>query len=403
MDLPPKIIGTKLKELLQTQKGRFDVCKDDEIDTIALKEIKFQLHIRKHKVDSQNFKDACKEHNLSTNKDMLDTSCRRLLKFLINEGELIGFCLQFKESESMFKDPFWVCICLMHLIMRVSEKLMTRLLQHAINLDSNRGKTIKQNIEFLINMKLSNINISKSNESNASSDNQQADDHSRQTYLNLESMERRVNAEDSGDDVNYDFRLPTDGTKKVSDFKISYVRMLKVLTIIDDIIDVCELERDVAVNYKNIFQSWSVLRQELLREDSFSEDDLDSLDENIFKFRKLLFHMFDFSIVTNYIHIIISGHLIEMIRHFGNIAIFSGIGFECLVGRVRSYFHKRTSKGGNKGRNEFRSKSNHASNIGAMMLRKFARQIDCLSKSDGQYIHMLYSRGHLVNKDQRYL
>jgi len=40
-------------------------------------------------------------------------------------------------------------------------------------------------------------------------------------------------------------------------------------------------------------------------------------------------------------------------EHYETLAIFSGIGFENLVGRVRSFYFKRANKGGNKGRGKY--------------------------------------------------
>lgn len=405
------------KEVLQKEifdaKTRFDQLNNDNIYSIGVEEIKFHLEIRNHKVGSDNFNAACEEHKLPNNNS--EETIRQILIRLIEQGDLVGYARQFKINDSMFKDPIWVCICLMHLIMRVSEKLITKLLQEGIkSVDSTRGKRIKNDIGMLINRRLSNLlpmGRGSRAEETSTTDTETGEiltEETAQQYL--EAMAERATAEDLGEDIKYDFQIKTEnatGNKsKISDFKISYVRVNKVLDIIDDIIDVCEFDLESKKDeYKKVFKLWFNLKSNLLKEDDFSEEDIDKLDDEIYEFRERLFELFGGGIVTNYFHIVISTHLIDMIKKFGSIAKLSGIGFENLVGRVRSYVLKRTNNGGNAGRNEKKKKIKAVVNVSKFMLRSFARKIDNLDKKspigDLNLLSKLYLKGNLVNKALR--
>jgi hypothetical protein len=53
--------------------------------------------------------------------------------------------------------------------------------------------------------------------------------------------------------------------------------------------------------------------------------------------------------VTNYIHLIGSGHLVYYLKHFRNLYKFSQQGWEALNAKVRRVYFSRTQRGGNVG------------------------------------------------------
>ena len=393
-------------ERISTAKRRYEMLTWNNISTIDMKEINFHLELRNHAYNSQNFKDACREHGIQLNQKshVINTeACRNILQKLIFEGDLIGYCHQFKRETSMFKDPYWVCICLMHLIMRVSEKIITCLLQEGIKCENVRGKEIKEKIEKLINSRLSNVKDLSNIEVNSSDANNVSDDDLVGEFV--PSTLDRVAAEEADAEIKYDFRVNFEDNKtKVTAFKISYVRVFKVLEIISDIIGACGLDPDKETKYQYLFKSWDIILELLMKEDAFSEADINNLENEIETFRDLLFDLHGSTIVTNYIHILIAGHLTEMIKRFGNIAIYSGIGFECLVGKVRSFYFKRCNKSGHVG-NVAQLKVSCLDNMKDFMARKFARALGKLHKAspngDKEFIEKLYSKGNSRNKIER--
>jgi len=397
--------------MLSGLKARLDQINVDTIDDINIIEIDYNLWILHHDVDSSNYIEACTEYGIhySNTASILDVNkrSRLLLKKLRIEGSFISYCKQFNESGSMIDTLDFVCICLMHCIMRVSEKLITTLLREATKTETRQNKILPA-VTKIINLKLSNEGPYQPNMRNTSDEDHNDDPNNVTDTVNISSegnqfmdiLEENRIEEEEADEPSYGFRLKME-EKKLADYKISYVRNNRVLEVMDEIIDACDLEETQALMFKNLFKLWSSIKKQLLNEKQFEPTDIENLESDIHDFKILYLDNFGTNYVTNYIHILISGHVIEMIERYGNLAIFSGIGFENLVGRVRSFYFKRTNRGGNKGRGKSRCKSKASENLRGFMLRRYARIIgEILKKNpegDQSFIDKLHYRGNALN------
>ena len=398
-----------LKGKINVAKAVLDQVNVTTIDLVDIDVIRYSLQVRRHEFGSDNYKEACSEFGLrfanNSYKFSKEKTERELLKYLIVEGNLVHYCFNYKKP-SMLTNVDFVCICLMHCIMRVSEKLINELVQAVMKTHSDRmQKKIISDIEDIINRKLSNDFYSNPHVAIFA----EPSENEKPTNIAKDFLEliAEANKKDDevetaeNDDLSYGFRIKMEDKK--ANFKISYVRVNKVLLVIDSIIEACQFEEEVETTFKDIFISWLLVKEKLLSEGEFSSHDIESLDEEICKFRKLILAYFGLNIVTNYIHIIIAGHIIEMIKIFGNVAIFSGVGFENLVGRVRNFYFRRTNRSGSKGRGKcLRKKSTAAENVRQYLYRRYARGIDAILKSnpdgDHDYLNSLLKRGRTVNK-----
>jgi len=391
-----ELLKDEIKAFLKLKEEKFIQLNNLNFEQLTDNDVLFHLSIRKHHPikHKENFKDSCLEFLPIENTASNAGKNHRLLKHLIKRGNLVGFCQNFNHPNSMIKDPENCCICLMHCIMRVSEKLITMLLINALK---EHGKTVYNNqikpcLEAIINGKLSNTLESFDLDA----------DNDLDTKLFATAYLEKLEAShiDSENDFEYDFRLKESSRKGggVDNFKISYSRMLRLLEVIDQLIKGCSF-KDSTTNdtYTDIFETWMGIMGSLFQEKTFLENEITDLWDKIIHFRKIYLDKFGTQGVTNYIHILISGHVIEMIRAFGSIAKYSGIGFESLVGRVRSFLMRRTNKAGHIGVKKdnantippvdvtvattkiIKKKATHADNIFPFMLRRSARQLESLS------------------------
>jgi len=163
----------------------------------------------------------------------------------------------------------------------------------------------------------------------------------------------------------------------------------------------------MTARYKLLFNSWKEVVSSLLLDKEYDltnrnrETNISHLCTIIYNFRVQALVMFGGTIVTNYFHIVTSNHVIEMIRLYGPLAIYSGVGFECLVGKTRSFIQLRTNRGGHQGgKLEKASKGSHATNISRWMLRRLSSQLCSISSKSENNIYTIddmRSKGLAVN------
>ena len=147
--------------------------------------------------------------------------------------------------------------------------------------------------------------------------------------------------------------------------------MIRLLNSIDKIIiECCVLDVEMTASYKLLFDSWKEVMASFLLDKEYDltnqsrETNISVLCTNIYNFRVQALGIFGGTIETNYFHIVTSNHVIEMIRLYGPLAIYSGVGFECLVGKTRSFIQLRTNRGGHQGgKLEKASKGSHTKNL----------------------------------------
>ena len=70
--------------------------------------------------------------------------------------------------------------------------------------------------------------------------------------------------------------------------------------------------------------------------------------------------------VTNYIHIVGSGHLVHFLQEFGNLCKFSQQGWEALNQKIKKVYHNKKNHGGNVG-GHTKLKQGHISRFGCSL------------------------------------
>jgi len=84
------------------------------------------------------------------------------------------------------------------------------------------------------------------------------------------------------------------------------------------------------------------LKRDLLQEDA------DSFQDHVDAFYRPWVRIYGQEGCTNYIHLLSTGHIKEEIENLGNLYRYSQEGVEAMIGLVKTYFFRRTMRGGGK-------------------------------------------------------
>ena len=150
------------------------------------------------------------------------------------------------------------------------------------------------------------------------------------------------------------WKLPTkrdkNGNIVLSTLSFGNVRARKALDNIDHLLDICILENDR--------QSWKDCLSEYRDGMAIARSHDDLTDENIVDFQKHIDEFYQEWIrlalgkngVTNYIHLLGSGHIAEFLFKWRNLYAHSQQGWEALNSLIISVYFRRTNRGGGRGR-----------------------------------------------------
>jgi hypothetical protein len=167
------------------------------------------------------------------------------------------------------------------------------------------------------------------------------------------SVEEVMNSSILGDEFNRTFwRCPvekgdTSTAKKVGIVSLSNGRSRKVLESIDDLIDLCIVNPDKNKKWKT---AWAHYREAfvILRKsgEDYTKEEIETFQDKIDIFFQLWVELHQHEGLTNYIHMLGSGHVKRYMQEWGNLNKYSQQGWESLNALIKSFFFRRTNRGG---------------------------------------------------------
>lgn len=98
-------------------------------------------------------------------------------------------------------------------------------------------------------------------------------------------------------------------------------------------------------NFVSLFNQYKQLMSTLRVYSDFSDAEIDDVQLQMDAFTRTYREMFGEQL-TNYLHDMQSGHMTYFLRKYKNLYRFANIGFEALMGHVRSFYERGTQKGG---------------------------------------------------------
>lgn len=151
------------------------------------------------------------------------------------------------------------------------------------------------------------------------------------------------------------------GTRKAT-YTLDFNKARKVMTEYMALLDIAFTEDEKNVDrwvddkqgpktrcYKDyvvLFGQFNIMMHGLRQMTVLTENDITILQDSIDAFEITFCSMFDQSQVTGYFHQAFSGHLREMIRKYGSIACMSQEGWEGLMGEIKRYVLRCTTRNG---------------------------------------------------------
>ena len=191
------------------------------------------------------------------------------------------------------------------------------------------------------------------------------------TYLSM--MENFINSHAFGsEDQPATYRIQTvsdtatGGPKKLAPMNFNKIRVRKLLNNIAHIIELSnaeptpvsqpqqlEYDDEITVEPPSAAQrliagieaykkAWVILRMHT----DYHPDDLLDFQEHIDVWYRAFIQEFGRDFCTNYVHLLSCGHILEQMTEFGNLYRYSQEGLEAMNALMKSYFFRRTRRGG---------------------------------------------------------
>ena len=148
---------------------------------------------------------------------------------------------------------------------------------------------------------------------------------------------------DTGAKALKNIKLPLDQSKKI--FKES--QLAKLFAAVDVAVD--ETKPDLRSDWKLFLTHYVKAIEILTKSVEYASCDIDVLEEHIDVAYTHLMRIAGIQGVTNYFHYLGSGHIVWLIRMYGNIWRYRNEGVEGLNGTLSLRYNKFNNKGGNKG------------------------------------------------------
>ena len=168
----------------------------------------------------------------------------------------------------------------------------------------------------------------------------------------IELFERCVNTDVLGTcDFPSQWKCPRDKDGTILDITMDNGRVRKIMKRIDRLIDFCMRSCDVERNikWKRCMANYNNSMKILCQHTDYTVDDLIEYQTNVDDFFQVYSELVGLEGITNYIHIISSGHMVDYMQRWKCLYRFSNQGWEAYNSLFKSVYFRRTSRGGRMG------------------------------------------------------
>ena len=102
--------------------------------------------------------------------------------------------------------------------------------------------------------------------------------------------------------------------------------------------------------FKQLFHQYSAMMKALNQKADFTDEQIVDVGRMIDTWGELYLKLCGSSQVTNYIHVLIAGHITNFLRRYKNLDRYAKIDFEAFMGVMRAFIGRRENRGGHAGR-----------------------------------------------------
>jgi hypothetical protein len=174
------------------------------------------------------------------------------------------------------------------------------------------------------------------------------DNHALTNYIL--NFERHINERIFGEpDAPSEWKFPYE-EDKLGEIKFSNWRARKIVEELDGLVDLSipESEPELRMQWKSVAQIYVEVMRQLRRRNTFSVAHIDQFQSKADEFFIAWVNLVGYDGITNYVHMLGSGHIRYFLRKWGNLYKLQNQGWEQYNARVAAFWHHRTTKGGSK-------------------------------------------------------
>ena len=161
-------------------------------------------------------------------------------------------------------------------------------------------------------------------------------------------IERIINRTILGsDDDPCQWMCPFDTKKKeIGPITMDNVRTRKIVDAMDTLVKFCVVDQSRASLWGSALHNYRIAMVILCKKDDFTDDEIVSYQSHADKFFQAWIRLWQKEGVTNYIHMIGSGHIAEYLYKRKNLYRYSQQGREAMNALIKTFFFQQTSHGG---------------------------------------------------------
>jgi hypothetical protein len=164
----------------------------------------------------------------------------------------------------------------------------------------------------------------------------------------ISDIERIVNRSILGtDDDPCQWMCPYDANKKeLGPITMDNVQTRRIIDSLDTIVDLCVIDECRKTMWTTALNNYRIAMVFLWQRDDFTYTTIATYQVHADKFFQSWILLWQKEGITNYIHMIGSGHIAEYLYKWRNLYRFSQQGWEAMNSFIKTFFFRRTSHGG---------------------------------------------------------
>jgi hypothetical protein len=143
----------------------------------------------------------------------------------------------------------------------------------------------------------------------------------------------------------------------IGDQSMPNTHVRKFLDHFEELAELCIVDEERLAKWNDVISLWINLMEFARKRSDFTEQDVLDFQDLADDFFELWIELKHLDGLGNYFHMIGAGHLAFYLREWGNLFRYSQQGWESMNALIKSFFYRRTQRGGHGGKNdEFNSK-----------------------------------------------
>ena len=174
---------------------------------------------------------------------------------------------------------------------------------------------------------------------------------------------------------------------ELADITLPNYRVSSLIDNLDQLIDCC-ITDDATLNhkYKSCGYYYRKFCEIMIQKQDYSEDDIKDFQKNVDSFMEIWCSIGGKRMMTNYFHMLGSGHIKYYMKEWGNLYRYEQEGWESLNALIKSRFFLHTQRGGFVAKGESAGSDPIVSNRAGSLGKWFVRNLLWKSGKANEYM-----------------